>query len=123
MQLRKIVIVGVGLIGGSCALALRRAGSVGEVVGVGRTHTNLDTALERGIIDRALTLDAAWAHEVSDADVVLLSTPVAQFPALLNALAAQIGPATVITDASEESLMSCENTLASDGVMMRSACG
>jgi prephenate dehydrogenase len=99
VHLHKLVVVGVGLIGGSCALALRRAGSVGEVVGVGRTHTNLDTALERGIINRALTLDAAWAHEAADADVVLLSTPVAQFPALLNALAPQVGPATVITDA------------------------
>ena len=75
----KLVIVGVGLIGGSCALALRRAGAVGEVVGIGRTQANLDVALERKVIDRACTLSGPWTHEVADADIVLLATPVAQF--------------------------------------------
>jgi prephenate dehydrogenase len=93
------VVVGVGLIGGSCALALKRAGAVGEVVGVGRTRTNLDTALERGVVDRALTLDAPWAREAANADVVLLSAPVAQFPALFAALAPHAGRNTAITDA------------------------
>ena len=80
----KLLVVGVGLIGGSCALALKRAGRVREVVGVGRTRTNLDTALERGVIDRAHTLDGRWGREAEDADVVLVSAPVAQFPALLH---------------------------------------
>ena len=95
----KLVVVGVGLIGGSCALALRRAGAVREVVGVGRTQANLDVALERNIIDRACPLAGPWLREVADADVVLLAAPVAQFPGLLRALATTAGPDTVITDA------------------------
>ena len=95
----KLVIVGVGLIGGSCALALRRAGAVGEVVGIGRTQANLDVALERRVIDRACTLSGPWTREVADADIVLLATPVAQFADLFRELARAAGPATVITDA------------------------
>jgi prephenate dehydrogenase len=99
VHIRKIVVVGVGLIGGSCALALKRAGAVGEVVGVGRTRTNLDTALERAIIDRACTLDGDWASEAADANVVLLATPVAQFPSLFVALAPHLRGDTIVTDA------------------------
>ena len=57
MRIDKLAVVGVGLIGGSCALALRRAGAVGSVVGVGRTAVNLDEAMRLGIIDRAQRLD------------------------------------------------------------------
>ncbi|MFO1398885.1 MAG: prephenate dehydrogenase/arogenate dehydrogenase family protein [Burkholderiales bacterium] len=99
MFIRKLVVAGVGLIGGSCALALKRAGAVGEVVGVGRTRTNLDTALERRVVDRARTLDDDWAVEAKDADVVLLAAPVAQFPSLFAALAGHLGPQTIVTDA------------------------
>jgi prephenate dehydrogenase len=97
--IRKLVVVGVGLIGGSCALALKRAGAVGEVIGVGRTRTNLDEALARGIVDRALTQDMDWTREVADADVVLVATPVAQFPALFSELAPHLGASTIVTDA------------------------
>ena len=99
MRIRKVVVVGVGLIGGSLALALKRANAVDQVVGVGRTRTNLDTARERGIVDRALTLDMPWAREAADADVVVLATPVAQFAPLLETLAAEIGDNVAITDA------------------------
>jgi prephenate dehydrogenase len=99
VTINKLVIVGVGLIGGSCALALKRAGAVGEVVGVGRTRPNLHTALARSVIDRACVLDDDWTAEVADADVVLVAAPVAQFPALFATLAPRIGPHTVVTDA------------------------
>ena len=97
--IRKLAVVGVGLIGGSCALALKRAGVVREVVGIGRTRTNLDTAVARKVVDRALTLDADWAPEVRDADVVLVAAPVAQFPSLFAAMAPHLGPETCVTDA------------------------
>jgi prephenate dehydrogenase len=87
------------LIGGSCALALKRAGAVAEVVGVGRTQANLDAALARSAIDRAVPLHADWARETSDADVVLVATPVAQFPLLFAAMTGAIGPTTIVTDA------------------------
>src|SRR3954468_13706082 len=97
--LDKLLVVGVGLIGGSFALALREAGCVRHVVGVGRTSANLDTARARGIVDRAVTLDSAWAQEARDADVVLLATPVSHYPPLLQALAPHIGAETTVTDA------------------------
>jgi prephenate dehydrogenase len=99
IKLRKVVVVGVGLIGGSCALALKRANAVREIVGIGRTRANLDTAVEREVVDRALTLDEEWGIEVRDADVVLVATPVAQFPALFARIARDLGPDTCVTDA------------------------
>jgi prephenate dehydrogenase len=99
MAMAKLVVVGVGLIGGSLALALREAGAVGTVVGVGRSQANLDAARARGIVDRAHRVDGAWMAEVADADVVLLAAPVAQFPALFATLAPKLGARTVVTDA------------------------
>jgi len=99
IALGRLVVVGVGLIGGSCALALKAAGAVREVVGVGRTRANLDEALARGIVDRAWTLDDPWTAELAQADVVLVATPVAQIAPVLAAIAAHAGPATVVTDA------------------------
>jgi prephenate dehydrogenase len=99
MAMKKLVVVGVGLIGGSLALALREAGAVGTVVGVGRSRANLDAARAQGIVDRAYAQGDAWTPEVADADVVLLAAPVAQFPALFAALAPRLGARTVVTDA------------------------
>jgi prephenate dehydrogenase len=97
--LGKVVVVGVGLIGGSFSLALKRAGAVATVVGVGRGASNLDTARQSGIADRTWTQDQRWTDELIDADLVLLATPVGQIPALLAAIAPALGQATVVTDA------------------------
>lgn len=69
----KLAVVGVGLIGGSFALALKQAGLVGEVVGIGRGRANLETACERGIIDSFIH---SLVEGVAEADVVFLATPV-----------------------------------------------
>ena len=98
-RIDKLVVVGVGLIGGSFALALKAAGQVDTVVGVGRGRANLDAAAALGIIDRAITIDADWTRELADADLVLLATPVAQFPALFAAMAGRLPPQTILTDA------------------------
>ncbi|CAG1000146.1 prephenate dehydrogenase [Burkholderiales bacterium] len=95
----RLVVVGVGLIGGSCALALRAMGAVREVVGVGRTRANLDEAVSRGIVDRAYTLDERWTAELAEAGVVLVATPVAQVAPILAAIAPHAGGSTVVTDA------------------------
>ena len=97
--LGKLVVVGVGLIGGSFALALRQAGAVDDVVGVGRGRANLDAARRLGIVDRAYALDERWATELRDADLVMLATPVGQMPDLFAALAPALGSHTVVTDA------------------------
>ena len=80
----KLAVIGVGLIGGSFALALKRAKKVSKVVGVGRNAANLKLALERGVID-AIAPDPRAAAR--DADLVLVAAPVAQFPAIFAALA------------------------------------
>jgi prephenate dehydrogenase len=95
----KLVVVGVGLIGGSFALALRAAGRVDVVVGIGRGQANLDAACALGVVDRGVRLDADWTAELRDADVVLVAAPVAQYPALFAAMARRLGPATIVTDA------------------------
>jgi len=80
----KLAVIGVGLIGGSFALALKQAKKVSKVVGVGRNAANLRLALERGVID-AIAPDPGAAAR--DADLVLVAAPVAQFPAIFAALA------------------------------------
>jgi prephenate dehydrogenase len=97
--LGKVVVVGVGLIGGSFALALKRAGAAATVVGVGRSLPNLDTARRLGIADRTWTRDQRWTDELVDADLVLLATPVGQISKLLEAMAPMLGSTTVVTDA------------------------
>jgi prephenate dehydrogenase len=95
----KLVVIGVGLIGGSFALALRAAQKVDAIVGVGRSRGNLDAAQALSIIDRSVTLDDDWCAEIADADLVLLATPVGQYPDLMRAMATHIGAHTIVTEA------------------------
>jgi prephenate dehydrogenase len=94
-KFNKVVIFGVGLIGGSFALALRRANVVNEVVGFGRSAATLEQARQLGIIDR-IGLDVA--AEVCDADLVLLATPVGQMSDLMARIASHMGARTLMTD-------------------------
>ena len=87
------------MFGASCSLAVRRASAVGEIVGVGRSRSNLDRALKRGVIDRAVMLDDDWTREIQGADFVLIAIPVAQYPETLSALAPALGRETIVTDA------------------------
>ena len=91
----KVVVFGVGLIGGSFALGLKAAGQVEEVVGFGRSLASLTQALDLGIIDR---VGANPGQEVSDADLVLIATPVGQMPEVMARIAPSLGPETVVTD-------------------------
>ncbi len=92
----RLVIVGVGLIGGSLGLAARERGLVGEVIGFGRTEANLRVALERGIID-AYTFDPAEAAR--ETDLLLLAVPVAATGATAERFIPFLSPGCVITDA------------------------
>lgn len=91
-----LVVIGVGLIGGSFALDLKRLGLVGRVTGVGRRRANLEQALERGIID---TIADSAASAVADADLVLLAVPVGAMPALFQEMAPRLPPHCLLTDA------------------------
>jgi prephenate dehydrogenase len=95
-RIEKLVIVGVGLIGGSFALALKEAGAVGRTIGVGRGARNIRRALELKIIDAAGALDKLT---FGDADLVLVAVPVGQMRAVMRSIAPLIGPKTVVTDA------------------------
>ncbi|MDR2173170.1 MAG: prephenate dehydrogenase/arogenate dehydrogenase family protein [Burkholderiales bacterium] len=95
----KLIVFGVGLIGGSCALALKARDAVREVIGVGRTRANLDDALRSNIIDRAYALDEDWMQELRDADIVLLAVPVAQMENVLKRILPVVSKHAAITDA------------------------
>ena len=91
----RATILGVGLIGASFALALKKYGLCNEVVGCSRTETNLRRAAERKIID-ACFLDPAEACKGSD--LVLLSTPVGTFIDLTKAIRTALKKNAIVTD-------------------------
>jgi prephenate dehydrogenase len=91
----KLVIIGVGLIGGSLARALREAGTVRHIVGVGRSQVNLDTALELGIIDAKAD---CVRKAVKGADVVVIAATLGAMGSILEELEPALGPDTVVTD-------------------------
>ncbi|TFW73191.1 prephenate dehydrogenase/arogenate dehydrogenase family protein [Methylotenera oryzisoli] len=94
--MKKIVIFGVGLIGGSVALALKKAGSAAQIIGVGRSTESLQSAVDLGVIDAACS-DITQA--VQNADIVLIAAPVAQTASILTAIKPALAATTVITDA------------------------
>ncbi len=98
--MKKIVIFGVGLIGGSFALALKAANknpkAVPQIVGVGRSQASLQRALELGIID---TIATSVEEAMVDADLVLIAAPVAQTAAILTNIRPYLQAGTIVTDA------------------------
>lgn len=94
-KIRKLAICGVGLIGGSFACALKQAGAVERVVGVGRNAERLKQASALGVIDE---IASSLAAAVSEADLILLATPVGQTAKLLAEIAPALSPSAVISD-------------------------
>jgi prephenate dehydrogenase len=94
--LKKLVIFGVGLIGGSVALALKKQANAPLCVGVGRNQATLDQALALNIIDEATT-DIATA--LDSADMVLIAAPVAQTKSILQSIQPHLNSKTIVTDA------------------------
>ncbi len=92
--MKVLSVVGVGLIGGSFALAVRKAGFQGRIVGVSSGET-VRMALERGVIDEALPLREAAAR----ADVIYLAQPIERILATLDEIDSYVRPGTLITDA------------------------
>src|SRR3990172_12318505 len=94
-MINKLTIIGVGLIGGSLARALRQAGLCREIVGHGRNVQQLQNAVELGVIDR-YELDIGLA--VRDADMVVLAVPVGATEAIMQELLGKLAAHTVLTD-------------------------
>ena len=92
--MRNVTIVGVGLIGGSFALALRAAGFEGAITGVSSPAT-LDAALRLGVVDRGAPLDEACAG----ADLIYLAQPISRIIDVLRHLNPLVHPNALVTDA------------------------
>jgi len=95
LYISKMCIIGVGLIGGSFALALKEAGLVGEVVGVGRGVENLERGVELGVID-SYTTDPA--EGVTNADLVFLATPVLAIGNIIEQISGSLKAGAILTD-------------------------
>ncbi|MBI5587157.1 MAG: prephenate dehydrogenase/arogenate dehydrogenase family protein [Deltaproteobacteria bacterium] len=96
LHFKKVTVIGVGLIGGSLALVLRRKGLAGTIVGVGRGENNLETARRLGIID-SFTRDIA--EGVKDSDLVLVAVPVLKIAGTIKEMAPHLKPGCIVTDA------------------------
>lgn len=92
----RVAVIGVGLIGGSFALGLKAAGASGNVVGVGRSPENMRVALDMGIVD---SVEPAPEMAVKNADLVLVATPVAQFPQLFARILPSLDEKALVMDA------------------------
>lgn len=95
MLIRRLAVIGVGLIGGSLARALRQADQVGEIVGCGRGLDNLQRAIELGVIDR-------YTHEVGaaveGADMVFVAVPLGAMASTFAAMQGRLAEDAVVTD-------------------------
>jgi prephenate dehydrogenase len=94
-RLKTLAIVGVGLIGGSFAMALRRAGAVGTIVGYDRDGAALERAAALGVIDTAA---GSVSEAARGADLVVVAVPVRAVGPVLRDIAVAIDPGAVITD-------------------------
>ena len=94
-MIERLAIIGVGLIGGSLARALREAGAVGEVVGCGRALPNLERAVELGVIDR---FDQDPAAAVAGADLVFVAVPLGAMRDIFTTIRDRLRPDAIITD-------------------------
>ena len=94
-MIERMAVIGVGLIGGSLARALRAAGEVGEVVGCGRSAPNLEKAVELGVIDR-FSHDPAQA--VQGADMVFIAVPLGAMQETFAAIKGHLRDDASITD-------------------------
>ncbi len=92
--MQTLAIAGVGLIGGSLGLALRKRGFTGRILGISSPKT-IEMALQRGAIDEGVTLERAAA----EADVILLAQPISVILDTIDKLVAVARPDCLITDA------------------------
>lgn len=94
-ELKKIGIVGVGLIGGSIGLALRSAELKARIVGVGHRKTSIEKAIEIGAIDEGST----YLDILKDVELLIVATPISKMRPLFNQLAKILPASSVVTDA------------------------
>ncbi len=94
-MIRKLAILGVGLIGGSLALALRQSNACEHIVGCDRVRDQLERAVELNVID-SFCLDPADA--VKDAEMVVLAVPMGAMALVMSQIADHLPPDAIVTD-------------------------
>lgn len=99
----KLAVIGVGLIGGSWAKALKKSGVVSSIVGIDRSEEHLSQAIALGIVD-----DKATFADLATVDMVFLSIPVDQMVIELPKVLDAVGEQTVVIDAGSTKLQLCE---------------
>ncbi len=92
---RRMVVVGVGLIGGSLALAMRERGLVEEIVGMGRGKKNLRFAQRQGMIDRYVLNEKDIP---SQTDFLMMATPVRTTMPMTSAFLPHLRPGCIVSD-------------------------
>lgn len=92
---RRMVVAGVGLIGGSVALDARKRGLVGEIIGVGRGRGNLKFAQRQGVIDRYVMKETEIPE---DTDLLMMATPVQTTITLTKAFLPALPPGCIVSD-------------------------
>jgi prephenate dehydrogenase len=120
-MIKRVAIIGTGLIGASVGLALRRAGFAGEIVGLDRSHADAAQALAMGAVDRLLAPEV-WSGDLPRAelwnfDVIVLCVPVLAVLDWMERLAPVLGPHQLVTDVGSTKLAITEaaNRLFPDG--------
>lgn len=94
-MIKKLCVIGVGLIGGSLAIALRRAGYCQEIIGAGRSAERLQVAQDLGVIDR---FDTDMAAAVAEADMVFVAVPMGTMASVFQQIDGHLKPGAVVTD-------------------------
>jgi prephenate dehydrogenase len=95
MLVKRLTIIGVGLIGGSIARALKRINACDDIIGCGRNVANLETAIELGVIDK---YETQINRAVSNSDLIIVAVPLRSIAGIFKAISTEISPQTIITD-------------------------
>ena len=96
--INKFVVIGIGLIGGSFATALKQRGICKEVIGVALDQDTCEQAVTHGIVDRAVTSISDIAHELRQGDVVFIAVPTLAVKTVLESIKNSVLPEVTITD-------------------------
>lgn len=98
-MINRLVVIGVGLIGGSFAAALRSAGACREIIGVMQDQSACDSAVGLGVVDRAYTSLEQVAADLCAGDLIFVSVPTLSVPCVLRQVRDCVSSDVTITDA------------------------
>jgi len=94
-MINQLTIIGVGLIGSSLSLSLKKSGYVNHVIGCGRNEANLKLGLDLGVLDR---YSLSIAEAIQGSDVVVVAVPLGAMQSVFKAISTSLNPGTIITD-------------------------